>query len=1084
MSLSPSGFFAVRTPLLPIEAWLSWCERADDPDGQRAVLRALVADPAVREALFVGSPDLEGAVGAWEREPDGERGRRVERAVLRYVSRMATRPTPFGLFAGTGVGTIGDRTQLTLVARSAYRRRTRLDGGYLDGLATALAGEPALRGAMRYRPNSSLYATAGRLRYVESRREDSGATSGGPAGSSRRDEFSRAYTLSDVADTPYLRATLARAEGAGGATATELADALASSAEGITVEAATRYVEELIENQLLLPELPLPITGPEPIGPLEVALRAQHPAGSPGATAADRLAAVRAGIEALDAAGLGAGPGRYRALAGELAALPAPVAESRLFQVDLFKPAAEAVLGRTVVAEIARGVELLHRLHRATPDGLTRFRARFVERYEGRAVPLPEALDDESGVGLDDGGDVEPLLRTLDLGTAPARAPEVAWGEYETLLLARLADALATGAQEIVLERPDVDALAAAVVPPPPPPADALAAMATVVAPSPEAIDRGDFRVHLHGVDGPSGARLLGRFCHGDAELCRCVAAHLRAEEALDPDALYAEVVHSPAGRVGNLLLRPLLREHEIVYLGHSGAPRERQIAAADLLVSVEGDQVVLRLAADGRRVVPRLTSAHNYALRTNLATYRLLGALQAQGRWGGGHWEWGALASAPFLPRVRAGRLVLALARWATPRAELRPLEALHGAALVDAVRQWRARRHVPRHAAVVEVDNVLPLDLESALGAEAFVHLAKQGGSVVLQEVFPGPEDLWVHGPEGRFTHELIVPFVATTPSTAEAASAPGRQRRVATSHGVSRTFPPGSEWLYAKLYSGPATADRVLRRVVAPLVRQARAAGWIDGWFFIRYVDPGPHLRVRFRGAPAVLRDSLMPALHDSVAPLLADGTVSRLQLDTYEREVDRYGGDDGIALVEQLFEADSDAVVEMITGAAAPSGDDRWRVALVGIDLLLAALGMDAGERRAVFARARDGFRLETNAGPRLGRQLGERFRVERATLQALLAGDPSSAPRAVRLALEALHRRAERLTPIAAELRGCDAAGRLSPSLAEMAPSLTHMFAVRLLRSSARAHEVVLYDFLCRLYDAQAAREKRGVTSTE
>ena len=43
------------------------------------------------------------------------------------------------------------------------------------------------------------------------------------------------------------------------------------------------------------------------------------------------------------------------------------------------------------------------------------------------------------------------------------------------------------------------------------------------------------------------------------------------------------------------------------------------------------------------------------------------------------------------------------------------------------------------------------------------------------------------------------------------------------------MRRTFAPGSEWLYAKLYTGTATADRVLRDVLAPLVREALGSGW---------------------------------------------------------------------------------------------------------------------------------------------------------------------------------------------------------------------------------------------------------------
>ena len=71
------------------------------------------------------------------------------------------------------------------------------------------------------------------------------------------------------------------------------------------------------------------------------------------------------------------------------------------------------------------------------------------------------------------------------------------------------------------------------------------------------------------------------------------------------------------------------------------------------------------------------------------------------------------------------------------------------------------------------------------------------------------------------------------------------------------VRRRFPPGSEWLYAKLYTGAATADRVLRDVVGPVTRSALRAGAVDGWFFIRYGDPDWHLRWRLHGDPGRLR-----------------------------------------------------------------------------------------------------------------------------------------------------------------------------------------------------------------------------------
>ena len=97
-------------------------------------------------------------------------------------------------------------------------------------------------------------------------------------------------------------------------------------------------------------------------------------------------------------------------------------------------------------------------------------------------------------------------------------------------MLRKLGEALANGAGEIVLEPGGLDEMAESRLPPLP---EAFAVMATVAAASEAALVGGDFQVLLGGVSGPSGARLLGRFCHADPELHRYVEAHMRAEEAL-----------------------------------------------------------------------------------------------------------------------------------------------------------------------------------------------------------------------------------------------------------------------------------------------------------------------------------------------------------------------------------------------------------------------------------------------------------------------------------------------------------------------------------------------------------------------
>src|SRR6185295_17104916 len=254
--------------------------------------------------------------------------------------------------------------------------------------------------------------------------------------------------------------------------------------------------------------------------------------------------------------------------------------------------------------------------------------------------------------------------------------------------------------QEIRLGDRDIEALAH---PSPPPLPDAFAVTARVAAASTGACATGDFRVRIGALVGASGAVFLGRFCHADPDVRRLVEDHVRTEEALQPDASFAEIVHLPEGRIGNILRRPSVREYEIEFLGESGAPAARRIPITDLLVSLRGDTLVVRSSRLNRRIIPRLTAAHHYSLRS-LGLYQFLCALQSDGRSSRASWRWGSLVSAPFLPRVTHGRLVLSPAIWNLGKQELKRLGEKTAAARFVAVQALRHARALPRFVVLAD--------------------------------------------------------------------------------------------------------------------------------------------------------------------------------------------------------------------------------------------------------------------------------------------------------------------------------------------------------------------------------------------
>jgi len=290
------------------------------------------------------------------------------------------------------------------------------------------------------------------------------------------------------------------------------------------------------------------------------------------------------------------------------------------------------------------------------------------------------------------------------------------------------------------------------------------------------------------------------------------------------------------------------------------------------------------------------------------------------------------------------------------------------------------------------------------------------------------------------------------------------------------VERRFPPGSEWLYVKLFTGPATADRVLL-LAAPLLTASLAAESIDSWHFVRYGDPDWHVRLRMHGPADALLGELLPRLRDLAEPLLRTSQLWRIQLDTYEREVERYGGDLAIGYAERVFHADSEAVVAIMRELPGDADTDlRWRLALRGIDQLFRDLGLTLAQRRAIAGRARQGYGREFGAGGEFQRAVGARLRQHRADLEVLFGAD-GDLPGQIANCVRALDLRSAAIAAAASQIRAvAGTAAGAGQGLPEVAMSFAHMHANRLLRSAQRPQEFVLYEMLDRLYASRAARD--------
>jgi thiopeptide-type bacteriocin biosynthesis protein len=1084
LDYSDAGFFVLRTPLLPFGEFLKLLPTShvrnalrgpDDLILEEAIaadrlsirreLQQLVNRPELQTALWLASPDFSDSLALWRKNPDSDKGRRIEQSLYRYVARSASRSTPFGLFAGCTTGGIADHTCLRISSHNEYKRHSRLDMKYLWDFAETLVSDPSVEGLIRFVPNTSLYSIGGRYHHAQG----------------YDDNDRRLYRLIATEQTNYLAATLHRS--GVGSTVENLSSALVHDDPEIGIDEAQEYIRQLIRSQILVPELLPSVTGIDPLWDMIQKLRISQLDGL-----AELMNEASDCLRTIDRVGIKGDVGCYTTVVETVKKLGAPFSRQHLVQVDMTKPALDVNISKRLLTDILRGVEILHSVSPAEePQSILEFKDAFRQRYEEQEVRLVDTLDEELGVGFEreDGPAqmAEPLFDKINFPKA-GRPKQSKINEPELALLRAVDELRVRGENNLILTPAIVKALTPKSSLPLP---NSFSVLGTLARPQQD----GDYVFSLNSVSGPSGANLLSRFCHADPELNEKVKrlAHFEDDAWSGTEAVLAEIVHLPEGRIGNVVYRPILRTYEIPYLAAPGVRPEQTLPIHDLMVSIRNGRIVLRSERLNREVIPRLTTAHAYFHDSSLKVYKFLCMLQSQSLVSGLSWNWGLLKQGfMFLPRVSVGNVVLSEACWMLSKEDIQDLSTARGTQRFRKLETLRHMRGLPRFLFLVERDNRLLIDFENALSIETFIEYISKKESAELVEFFPNPEELCAEGPEGVFTHEVVVPFCRSKKSedrgiaTARLQLDEGQVRnnryllmraRPALSEG--RTFFPGSEWVYAKIYGGPFQLDRLLTGIIRPLVVELLASQKVDRWFFIRYADPEWHLRLRFHGRPSDLNASVLPRLFDCLHEARRERSVWRIQFDTYEREIERYGGLAGVDLAERLFQVDSDLVLHILSKAAeAELVEPRWQLAIFSVDFLMTHLGFDIARKKEIAETLRRSYEQNLELNPTYIKQLSDKFRKEKHRLEQLIDGAAEDRPISA-LRQDLVQQFSRSLQLLGNEIDSFQTSNELSRSKLVLAQSYAHMHLNRLLRSAHNAQETILYDFFVRLYGSIIGR---------
>lgn len=275
------------------------------------------------------------------------------------------------------------------------------------------------------------------------------------------------------------------------------------------------------------------------------------------------------------------------------------------------------------------------------------------------------------------------------------------------------------------------------------------------------------------------------------------------------------------------------------------------------------------------------------------------------------------------------------------------------------------------------------------------------------------------------------------------------------------IPRTFFPGESWFFMKIYGGIYTCDRLLVEVIYPAVKALLDFDIVKRWFFIRFTDPEFHLRVRLELSDTDKMPLALQTFNKRLLPLCRNRQLFRIVIDTYEREIERYGKNT-MTLSESLFDVDSHCICLMLKHLFDQNrGSERWKVAFVWIDATLNAMGFDINKKWEIMDKMSKAYLNEFGYNLNNIKPMAAKYRQLKSTISKLLVSGFDD---------EINHVIASHVTNIREKVLNVDVE-QLNLW------SLLHMSMNRLFESKNRFNELVLYYCLERYYKSSIKQMK-------
>ena len=981
-----------RMPLFPVGYYNQPLDRA-------------IHDPIFQAAIYLASPQFYARLNKAGFNLSQMDQREII-ALNRYFNRACFRPTPFGYFASVSIGEWSPVKQPSAANSSSTPKAFIQPAEWLLQTVNRHNNEQDQPDTI-YEPNTTLYRVRKYYRFIK---EETG--NGGK----------RTFQLQSSHYSLVLKDLLKYCRN--GHSRDMIIKRICQDAN-CSPEEGEEYLEFLKDAQILLPKERPTITG--------LAVMNQENPRNPLPAALNVLSPLLQVVE-------------LQALENKLVAILSGHGNSEdkgLLNTIMIRPANNSLLDQGYQDKLRNGFFALDCL--CQPDqlpALTRFKDGFLRHFEGERIPLLMALDPELGIGYQ-GEALEvpnPLLETVNIRPRNSNGGEPVWTAAHRYLMSAWLKTCSHQEGQIILDETGLSAIRKESGP-----------LTTLGFSALFSIS--EQGTYIESAGGVNPAALIGRFTQADPAIYEAAKQMAAEIEQLNPELLFAELLHLADPHVDNVNRRASIWTYELPLLaGQSHSEATDWLRLDDLYVEVSGNFVLLWSKKHQKYIIPRLTSAYNHSIDA-LPLFRFMADLSYQ--YSRSQLSFDLADYFPgfsYYPRVCYQETILSSATWIIDTNSL-PQKAIADDWINVFVLSAEQLR-IPEQFILSEGDQQLVFNRkkrEDLILLRETIQFKKQ---VTLREylspVNNGLPDLY----QVQYNAFLLPEEPLNLPKPVIQAN---QQRQ------EQRKYIPGTEWLYLKLYVPRLSVNRLLLEI-EPLLRKRFPNGKISRWFFIRYEDHAPHIRLRFKISPEDI-DAVLTALRVILEENVHQHLIREYQLDVYSRELERYQAI-GMEETEIFFWYSSSFVLQYLKAGKVGAAIPTYLAAALTTKLITEGFYQETTQQLNFWQETYEVYLTEFE-GKQLKVELDQKYRETSRLLEQFLHSD-------IPFANPSVQQWVNKLTIKAAEL---GSKLDIQEAKKEYLLSLIHVHLNRIFTDLPRQQEMLIYFLLAKWMRSQVARQK-------